>query len=133
MFQNCFVLDGLNTTNWNTEKVTTLSQTFRECRALTELDLSNWNLSNCTSMYIWIYGCDELTTLGDVSNLDTSNIAQMGYVFSEVDKLTVDVSNWDVSSVTDLSYFTNGSGGSGSITGYENWDTASLAGTLING
>ena len=130
MFQNCFVLDGLNTTDWNTEKIQRLDQAFRECRALQELDWSNWNLSNCISLYLAIYGCDELTTIGDVSSLDVSNVTNMGYLFGHVDKLTVDVSSWDTSSVTSLINFANNSGGSGSITGYENWDTASLVGAL---
>ena len=47
-------------------------------------------------------GCSELLTL-DVSNWDISNVTNMSYMFwgcSEL--LTLDVSNWDISNVTDI-------------------------------
>ena len=131
-FDNCYVLDGLNTTNWNMERVTALSETFRDCKVLSELDLTNWDLTNCSSLRLWIYNCPELTTLGDVSSLDTSNITNMQYLFGACDKLTVDVSTWDVSNVTTLGAFANNAGGTGSITGYQNWNTPALAGDLTN-
>ena len=46
--------------------------------------------------------CFGLTSL-DVSNLDTSQLTNMGYMFSSCSKLTsLDLSNFDTSKVTDM-------------------------------
>lgn len=128
-FNNAFALDGLNTTNWNTERVVSLSQAFRDCTSLTYLDMSNWNLSNCTSLFLWTYNAPLLASINGIENLDVSNVINFGYVFAQVDSLVADVSNWDVSSGTSFTNFMDNTGGSGSITGYKNWDTSSLTGT----
>ena len=48
--------------------------------------------------------CTSLTTL-DVSSWDVSSVTNMGYMFHNCLSLTtLDVSNWDVSSVTNLGY-----------------------------
>ena len=55
------------------------------------------------------YNCSGLTTL-DVSNWDTSNVTDMGGMFSGLDNnppmklTTIDVSNWNVSNVTNFGY-----------------------------
>ena len=129
-FNNCFGLDGLNTTNWNVEQVTSLSQAFRDCTSLTYLDMSNWNISNCNSLFLWIYNTPLLASINGIGDLDVSNVSNFGYVFSQADSLTADVSNWDVSSGVSFSNFMDGSAGSGSITGYKNWNTSSMTNTL---
>jgi len=129
-FNNCFTLDGLNTTNWNVEQVTSLSQAFRDCTSLTYLDMSNWNISNCNSLFLWIFNTPNLSAINGIEDLDVSNVSNFGYVFSQVDSLTADVSNWDVSSGVSFSNFMDGSAGSGSITGYKNWNTSSMTNTL---
>ncbi len=131
-FNNAFALNGLNTTDWNVDQVTSLSQAFRDCTSLTSLDMSNWNISNCTSLFLWIYNTPSLATISGIENLDVSNVTNFGYVFANADSLTADVSNWDVSSGASFSNFMDASTGSGSITGYKNWNTSSMTNTLQN-
>lgn len=125
-FNNCFALDGLNTTNWNMERVVSLSQAFRDCTALTYLDMSNWDLSSCGSLFLWLYNTPLLAAANGIGDLDVSSVTNFGYVFANVDSLVADVSNWDVSSGTSFSNFMDGTNGSGSITGYKNWNTPSV-------
>jgi len=128
-FNNCFALDGLNTTNWNMERVVSLSQAFRDCTSLTYLDVSNWDLSICVSLFLWIYNTPLLASINGIGDLDVSSVTNFGYVFSQADSLVADVTNWDVSSGTSFTNFMEGSNGSGSITGYKNWNTSSVSAT----
>ena len=53
-------------------------------------------------MYEMFTNCNSLTSL-DVSNWDTSNVTSMTYMFSNCNSLTsLDVSNWDTNSVTNM-------------------------------
>ena len=52
----------------------------------------------------WFFICSKLTTL-DVSNLDTSSVTNMSHMFDGCFKLaTLDTSSWNTSSVTNMDY-----------------------------
>ena len=89
--------------NFNTSKVTNMSNMFDGCSSLTNLDLSSFNTSKATSMSYMFYGCSSLTNL-DLSNFNTSNVAIMNYMFYSCSSLTnLDLSNFNTSKVTDMS------------------------------
>ena len=50
-------------------------------------------------------GCSKLTTLGDLSGWDTSNLTNAQYMFGFCSRLSADCSSWDVSKVANHSYF----------------------------
>ena len=52
MFYRCTSLKELNLSNFNTTKVTDMSQMFMECSDLTHINLSNFDTSNVTDMAI---------------------------------------------------------------------------------
>ena len=117
MFNDCHKLISLDVSNFNTSKVTSMSNMFNSCSALTSLDLSNFNTSKVTSMSNMFNSCSALTSL-DVSNFNTSNVTSMSNMFNNCRALTsLDVSNFDTSKVTSMGYMFSRCGVlSGSIT-----------------
>ncbi len=67
-------------------------------------DLSNFNTSNVTNMGSMFSGCSSLTSL-DLSSFDTSNVTIMWGMFSSCSSLTsLDLSSFDTSNVTNMDY-----------------------------
>ena len=67
------------------------------------VDLSNLDTSNVTSMLSMFDGCSSLISL-DMSGFDTSKVTLMYHMFSECRSLTsLDLSGWNTSGVTDMS------------------------------
>ena len=75
---------------------------FYDFTGVTEMDLSNLDTSNMTNMGQMFYGCVSLTKL-DLSNFDTSKVTNMSLMFYDCVSLTeLDLSNFDTSKVTGM-------------------------------
>ena len=58
-----------------------------------------------TSCYKWFYDCTNLTTIEGIEYLNTENVTNMGWMFSNCEALTtLDVSNFDTKNVMEMSY-----------------------------
>ena len=58
-----------------------------------------------TSCYKWFYDCTNLTTIEGIEYLNTENVTNMGWMFSNCEALTIlDVSNFDTKNVTNMRY-----------------------------
>ena len=107
MFYGCQNLTyiSFNGPSWNTSKITSMSEMFRECMLLTDDNfafLKYWDTSNVTSMYAMFSTCNNLERL-DLSMFDTSRVTNMGYMFSACRRLKqVDVSSFNTSRVTNM-------------------------------
>ena len=102
MLYGCSALTSIDTTGWDTSKVTNMGHMFYYCNALTTLDVSKWDTSKVTYMNYMFNNCKSLTTL-DVSKWDTSKVTKMHWMFQYCTSLTtLDLSNWDTSNVTDM-------------------------------
>ena len=111
-------ISSLNTTGWDTSKVTNMAGMFTGCGYLTNIDVSGWDTSKVTNMHK-MFGCN-LSVLDqplinmsftniDVSGWDTSKVTNMAGMFTGCGKLTtLDVSKWDVSKVNNMSNMFNG-------------------------
>ena len=67
------------------------------------LDLSNLDTSMVTNMHWMFYDCEGLTEL-NLSNFDTSKVTDMSYMFRDCRGLTeLNISNFDTSNVTNMS------------------------------
>ena len=76
---------------------------FREFNNLEKIEFSNIDTSNVTDMNYMFFGCSSLTSL-DLSNFDTSNVTDMSGMFSYCSSLTsLNLSNFDTSDVTNMS------------------------------
>ena len=74
----------------------------QKIRNILDMDLSNFDTSNVTNMGFMFLGMSNLTTL-NLSNFDTSNVTNMGFMFLGMSNLTsLNLSNFDTSKVTDM-------------------------------
>ena len=96
----------------NCASITSTAFWFRECNQLTTISgISNLNTSNVTDMSYMFCGCSGLTSL-DVSNFNTSKVKDMGSMFSGCSSLTsLDVSNFNTANVTDMGSMFSGCSG----------------------
>lgn len=129
IFQYCYGFDGQTTSSWNLNSLTNGTHAFRGCD-LTTLNVSNWlpdSLTNptymfreninfigngvenwninpaTTSLLSMFYKCHPFS--GDVSNWDVSNITNMAHAFAIIQPntpVTLDVSNWNTQSLTSV-------------------------------
>lgn len=95
----------------------------------------NWQMYNLINVEVdslvlhavYFSACYSLTNL-DVSNWDTSSVTNMSSMFNNCCSLTnLDVSNWDTSSVTDMGSMFSGCRSLRSLD-VSNWDTSSVKG-----
>ena len=79
MFQNCRELPYLDVTDWNLGKAQSLTNMFRNCNKLETLEGSgNWSCASATTADVMFFNCFKLKTL-DVSNWDVSNITNFDH------------------------------------------------------
>ena len=108
MFADCFSLESLDLSNFNTSSVTDMFQMFHVCKKLKSLNLSNFYTPKLTSMVEMFNNCNELETL-DVSNFNTSSVDNMGNMFSGCYNLkSLNLSNFDTSKVLYIDNMFNG-------------------------
>ena len=89
----------------NKIKPTTCVAWFNGCEKLTEIkNMENLNTSACTEMVAMFVACSSLTSL-DASNWDTSKCTNMSGMFFACSSLTsLDASHWNTFECTDMSY-----------------------------
>ena len=76
-------------------------QAFSQCKNLTSINATDIpNLGNNITMYRMFYGATNFNS--DISNWDVSNVTNMNYMFSYATNFNSDISNWDVSNVTGM-------------------------------
>ena len=110
MFYNCAVIKSIDVSNWNVVNVTNMHSMFNNCSSLTTLDISSWNVSNVTDMGYMFHYCFALTSL-DVSNWNVGKVTTFCSMFSgesygatPIRIRNLNVTNWDMSSATDISF-----------------------------
>ena len=100
MFYGCKKLEQINTTDFDTSNVTTMSNMFNLCITLPELDVSNFVTNKVKNMSKMFADCDSLIEL-DVSNFNVSNVTNMSEMFGYCNKLELlDLRNWHLSDGT---------------------------------
>ena len=109
-------VNGKIYTAWDTGAVTNMAGSFMGSLRSASIDVSNWNTSNVTNMSEMFSNCSTLQSL-DVNTKkvtvngktytawNMSNVTDISKMFSYCQKLaTVSLSNWDTSSVKNMSY-----------------------------
>ena len=99
----------LNSGNPNvcTTKMTDFSYllSFADLGDLFNVPMNNWDTSNVTNMGEMFSTNNEFNQ--DISNWDTSNVTQMWIMFRNATAFNQDISNWDVSNVINCDYFSD--------------------------
>lgn len=129
MFSNCFSLKSLNISSFNTAKVTNMRSMFSYCSSLEHIDVSSFDTGSVVTMKDMFISCTSLKEL-DLSGFDTAHVEDfyamfsyleleeidlsafhtesarnMGYMFSNANKLKrLDLSGFDMSAVEDCSF-----------------------------
>ena len=110
MFHSAFLLGNEGLIGWDTvtfDKVTSLKELFRKT-LITTIDLSAIQGSQPTSFEAMFQDCKKLTTIIGLDKIDTSKDTTNSNMFNGCSSLThLDLSNWNVSKVTNLSSFVN--------------------------
>ena len=116
-------LDGLQ--NWNTEKVTDISNMFRYDKNLSDISaVANWNTSNVTTSAS-TFNSIAISSLDAVRNWDTSKDTNMDGMFANDAKITSlePLANWNTSNVITSASTFNYTAIS-SLDAVRNWDTS---------
>ena len=144
MFSYMYSLtDIAGVSNWDTAKVTDMSNLFRETK-ITSLDAlapnknnnpNIWNTGNVTNMKSMFFDCTSLTDITGLSNWDTAKVTNMSYMFyyikiTSLDALIPNKNNnpniWNTGNVTNMSCMFRECSSLTDITGLSNWDTANV-------
>ena len=60
LFSNCKSLTNINLSNFDTQKVTSITYLFQGCKSLKYVNLSNFTVRNDTAMSCVFLGCESL-------------------------------------------------------------------------
>ena len=80
MFYNCYNLNSLNLSQFNTGNVEKMNEMFYNCQELNSLDLSAFNTTKVNNMYRMFYYCIVKTI--DLSSFNTANVENMNEMFA---------------------------------------------------
>jgi len=104
MFEECYSLQTLDLSHFDTRAVTNMSSMFSNCESLKSLNLNSFITSAVTDMSYMFSGCESLKEL-DVTGFDTGNVRYMNYMFSACSGLaSIDLSNFNLENVTNMNY-----------------------------
>ncbi len=98
MFTRCHA-QSLDFSNFDTSKVTDMSQMFKECK-VQSLDLSSFDTSQVTNMQSMFDYCEAQSL--DLSSFNTSQVIDMSKMFCSCKTQSLDLSSFDTSKVTDM-------------------------------
>jgi len=115
MFSNCYSLQSLNLSSFNTSVVTNMSSMFQYCYSLQSLNLSSFKTSSVTNMSYMFNSCYSLQSL-DLSSFKTSSVTSMSNMFNGCTSLQrLDLSATTLSGVTSQPNFNNFTSGTISL------------------
>ena len=102
MFSYCLSLKSINLSNFNTSSVINMEEIFGGCNSLESINLSNFNTSSVTNMKGMFRGCNSLKSI-NLSNFNTSLVSNMNNMFYGCNSLkSINLSNFNTSLVTDM-------------------------------
>jgi surface protein len=127
MFSNCPNLTSLNVVGWNVENVEQCYSLFYNCSGLETLDITGLSLPLVTSMNGMFNECESLHTLIGYENLVQNSVNSISGLFYNCKKLTsLDLSNWDVSEVSNMMETFTSCPLLETLTGVEEWNVGNV-------
>ena len=106
-----YYIDSIDASNLDTSQTKDMSYAFYGCCFMRDWEFhQNFDTSSATNMAYMFYGCDGFREV-DFSNFRTSNVKTMAHMFDGSSLHRIDMSQWDISNVTDMSWmFSNDTG-----------------------
>lgn len=124
-FGNCTSLKNIDVSKWNTSNVTNFSSIFTAC-PIESINISTWDMSKATNTKYMFERCSELKSITFPSNFDFTKVQSALSMFDECTLLSdLDVSNWNPSSCTDMSFMFYSCSSLGEID-VSNWDVSKV-------
>ncbi|WEV72390.1 BspA family leucine-rich repeat surface protein [Bifidobacterium sp. ESL0790] len=93
------------------------------------IDVTNLNGSGNTSLFGMFWEDPVLETITGINNLDTSKVTDMVGAFNVTSLTSLDLTKWDTSNATDISYLFENCPNLTTITGINKWDTRKATNT----
>ena len=109
MFRTIGTYD-LDVSKFDSSNVKNMSGMFGRNAHFGSTDFSGWDVSNVTNMSGMFQDSSDLESI-NVSGWNTSNVTNMSNMFKGCSRLTLDCSDWDVSSVTNHAGFNDNAAG----------------------
>ena len=109
--------------------VTNISHIFYGCSELISFDdISNLDMKNVTDISYAFYGCASIEEMPDISVWDTSNVTDIESLFSYCQSLRClpDISKWNTDNITNMSYLFYGCSSLISIPNISKWNTSKI-------
>ena len=125
-YSKATTINGLN--KFNTNKVTNMGYMF-SWSSVNTIDLSSFNTSNVTTMQN-MFETSNATAIIGLNKLNTSKVVNMYGMFWNTKVTTLDLSSFNTSNVTDMSFMFNGSEAA-TIKGLKKFNTSKV--TNMNG
>jgi surface protein len=123
MFYGASSFTGAGLEHWNVSNVQTMNNTFSGAESF-NANLSLWDVSNVTNMIAMFEFATSFKGTG-VEHWDVSKVYTMYDTFADAHSVNADLSQWDVSNVTDMTYlFWTAKSFTGA--GLENWNTSNV-------
>lgn len=110
MFNNCFLLKGLDLRSWDTKKLNNTQTMFSSCRELETLliDTDKFNTEKVTNMAQMFQYCYKLKSI-DVSKFVTKNVQFFHYMFTDCTSLTsLDIRSFSTEKATQMEHMFDG-------------------------
>lgn len=138
-FASCSSLEHIDLSTFNTEELISPYLMFLDCGGTDVVDLSNWTFNDNTKLAWRMVYFGTAYTIRNVtrfitSNVDTSNVTDMSYMFSDLKNVSeLDLSSFDTSNVTDMSgmFESFGRNASGSSLDCSSFDTSNVVSMSI--
>jgi len=127
MFSDCMQLKSFESYNFDTSKVTNMSNIFIKCKNLINVkgikDISN--VTNLSSMF---RECSSLASISNISNWDLSKVKDISYMFSQCSKLEYisEYLLWDTSNITNMSNLFSGCPNLSKLPDISSWNTSNV-------
>ena len=99
--------DKLEIKLFGVNSITNINKMFNECEELESVtNTINWDTSKITDMSFAFNGCSSLKSLPDINNWKTNNVEEMQSMFNKCQNLISlpDISNWNTSKVKNMSH-----------------------------
>ena len=99
------LMDIGDLSKWDVSKVENFNEMFQLDKNLTNIgNLDNWDVSQAKSFENMFMGTEKLKSIGSLKDWQVKNVTDMPGMFLLSSIVGVDMSNWDVSSLKDVSY-----------------------------
>ncbi len=105
MFTWCSEILNIDVSNFDTSKVTDMSHMFSNCKTMSSLDVGSFRTQNVTNMSSMFEGCGGLCGTLNLHGFNTAKVTDMSFMFFYCTNLTsLDLSTFNTSKVTNMKY-----------------------------